>query len=78
MKKFIGEFKKIEKIVREEDTERKGIAEEDGEYILVEKDDERAIMTVEVAYVDGEYLVDFNEPSKWYNSNIVLGIFENI
>ena len=56
--------------------EEYGILEnEDGLYELCDKENENSFVTVDVVYEDGTYYVDFNEPSKWADSNIVIGSF---
>lgn len=54
-----------------------GILEnQDGLYELCDKENENSFTTVDVIYENGTYYVDFNEPSEWADSNIVVGMFE--
>lgn len=51
-----------------------GILEnKDGLYELCDKKDENSFLTVDVIEENGIMYVDFNEPSKWAESNIVVG-----
>lgn len=51
-----------------------GILEnEDGLYELCEKENENSFLTVDVIEENGIMYVDFNEPSQWAESNIVVG-----
>lgn len=51
-----------------------GILEnEDGLYELCEKENENSFLTVDVIEENGIMYVDFNEPSEWAESNIVVG-----
>lgn len=59
------------------EVEEYGILENaDGLYELCDKENENSFTTVDVVYEDGTYYVDFNEPSEWADSNIVVGMFE--
>lgn len=51
-----------------------GILEnKDGLYELCDKKDENSFLTVDVIEENGIMYVDFNEPSQWAESNIVVG-----
>lgn len=45
----------------------------DGLYELCDKKDENSFLTVDVIEENGIMYVDFNEPSKWAESNIIVG-----
>lgn len=58
------------------EVEEYGILEnKDGLYELCDKENENSFRTVDVIYANGTYYVDFNEPSEWADSNIVIGSF---
>lgn len=72
-------FKSIDGVKFElnEEIEEYGILEnQDGLYELCNKDNENSFTTVDVIYADGTYYVDFNEPSEWSDSNVIVGLFE--
>lgn len=51
-----------------------GILEnKDGLYELCEKENENSFLTVDVIEENGIMYVDFNEPSEWAESNIIVG-----
>ena len=51
-----------------------GILEnEDGLYELCDKENENSFTTVDVIEENGIMYVDFNEPSEWAESNIIVG-----
>ena len=57
--------------------EENGIFEnQDGLYELCDKNNENSFTTVNVICEDNTYYVDFNEPSEWAESNIIVGLFE--
>lgn len=57
--------------------EEKGIFEnQDGLYELCDKSNENSFTTVNVICEDNTYYVDFNEPSEWTESNVIVGLFE--
>ena len=54
-----------------------GILEnEDGLYELCDKENEESFLTVDVIQEKGKFYVDFNEPSEWAYSNVVVGRLE--
>lgn len=56
------------------EVEEYGILEnEDGLYELCDKENENSFTTVNVVEENGTMYVDFNEPSEWAESNIVVG-----
>lgn len=51
-----------------------GILEnEDGLYELCDKENENSFTTVDIIEENGIMYVDFNEPSEWAESNIIVG-----
>lgn len=54
-----------------------GILEnEDGLYELCDKNDKNSFTTVTVVAENGTMYVDFNEPSEWADSNIIVGALD--
>lgn len=54
-----------------------GILEnEDGLYELCDKGSENSFTTVTVVTENGTMYVDFNEPSEWADSNIIVGALD--
>lgn len=59
------------------EVEEYGILENgDGLYELCNKDNKDSFTTVDVVTENGTMYVDFNEPSEWADSNIVVGTLE--
>lgn len=78
-KKLVIYMKKFEKMNEEiielnGEVEKMGIIEnEDGLFELTEKENTDAFEVVDVIYENGTYYVDYNETSKWADSNIIIG-----
>lgn len=67
-----------EKIELGNEIEKYGILEnEDGLYELCNIDNENSFLTVNVIEENGNLYVNFNEPSEWADSNIVVGELED-
>lgn len=67
-----------EKIELGNKIEKYGILEnEDGLYELCNIDNENSFLTVNVIEENGNLYVNFNEPSEWADSNIVVGELED-
>ena len=81
IKIFRGEYNNFEVEIKVEDIELKGIAyDEDNNnlaYLVDNNDENAAFNDVEVAYVDGDILVGFTDPTRWEVDNIIEGTFED-